>query len=115
MENSKQKHLQVKSPNHKVFQLTQKYFATAGIVPNLAIQPYPLNGKISIGFLLLGSSLICNFKYTFYEARTFVEYTQSIYMCSIAALIIFALVIIILKVEKLFEFINGCEKLINTS
>lgn len=99
----------------KVFQLTQKNFSTAGITANLVTNSYPLNAKILLGFLILGSAIVCNFKYTFYEAKTFIEYTQSVYMGSMATIIILVLLILINHVKKLFEFINGIESVANTS
>lgn len=118
MENSNPNQSQARKPKPqgklKVFQVTLQNFAIAGITPNLLHQSYPLNGKISTGFLILGLSMICYFEYTFYEAKTFIEYTQTIYLGSLAALIIFALVIIVGKVKKLFEFMDECEHLVNS-
>lgn len=93
----------------KVLQLVQKNFATAGIVANVATQTYPLNTRIWLGFLTLGMGIIFNFKYTFYEARTFIEYTQSIFMSSLTIIVSFALLNLVVKVRKLFEFINHCD------
>lgn len=112
MENSRQKRAKPKSPKPKVFQMVQQKFAIAGITPSLSNQPYRFDGSISMGFLIVGLFMVCNFKYTFYEAKTFIEYTQTIYMGSLAALIIFALAIIILNVDKLFQFINDCGNLV---
>lgn len=116
MENSNQTKSQaIKLPKRKVFQIIQRNLASAGITPNLLNQPYPVNGKIFVGFLILGLFMCCNFKYTFYEAKTFVEYTQTVYVGSLAAVIFLALTIIILKVDKLFELIDECENIVQTS
>lgn len=99
-----------------IFQLTLKNFATIGIDPNLVLQPYPFNEKIFLGFLILGSGVICNFMYIFYEAKTYTEYTRTIYMCSLELLIIFTLTIIIFKVKMFFKLFNDdCQNLVNTS
>lgn len=99
----------------KVFQLAREKFAILGIIPELAVQPYPLNRKILLGFSILGLSSGCIFEFTFYEAKTFIEYTQSSYMGSYMVTIIFALFIITFKMEKIFELFDDCENLINTS
>lgn len=99
----------------KIFELTLKNFATVGITANLPRQPYPLNARISTGFLILNSYLICNAVFVVYEAETFTDYTQSIYIGSSTALILFALIILVFKSKKLFQLIGDCENLINTS
>lgn len=101
--------------NMKILQLVQKNFATLGVSPNLSLQPYPFNTKIIIGFVTLSLSLSCNLVFAISEAKTFTEQTQSIYMVSLTVLIMFALTIIILKVNKLFCLIDDCENLVNTS
>lgn len=102
-------------PRVKIFQLTQKKFAAAGINANLVTQPYPFNRKILLNFLALFVSVICNLMHIFYEAKTFAEHLQSIYMCSLTIAIILALVIVLLNVAKLFNFIDSSEKLVNKS
>lgn len=102
-------------PKMKVFQLTLDNFALAGIVPSLAIQSCPLNGKILLIFSIIGLSMFCNFKFTFYGAKTFVEYTQSIYMGSMATIVFFVQLILILKLKNLFKLTNDCESIANTS
>lgn len=99
----------------KIFQLSQKKFAAAGIDPSLVTQPYPFNRKISLNFLALLVSVICNLMHTFYEAKTFAEHLQSLYMCSLTISIILALVIVLLNVAKLFNFIEISENLVNKS
>lgn len=99
----------------KILELTQKNFATVGVTAHLAHQPYPINAKISIGFLILSSYFICNFVFAFCDAKTFTEYTQSIYVTSAVALIIFCAVVLVLNVKKLFKLIKDCEIIVNTS
>lgn len=102
-------------PKLRVLQSIQKNFAMLGIVPALVTQTFPLNEKVFLDFSILSSAIICNFTYTFSEANTFVEYTQSIFMSTLAALINFALLILILNIEKLFGIFNGFEDIANTS
>lgn len=102
-------------PHIKIFQTSQKYFASVGISPHLATHEYPLNGKIVLGFLILGSEFICLFVYIFDEAEEFVEYTQSICMCSLVALINVILLVVIFNVELFFHTIFDSEDIVNTS
>lgn len=111
MENTKQNKTQSKLSKLKIFQLTQKHFATIGISRNLVMQPYPINVNILMAFV----TIICNLVYAIDGAKTLAEYTQSIYIISMAILVIFALMIIILKVDKLFELIGNFESIVNTS
>ena len=99
----------------KVFQTIKKNFCAVGIGPNLALQTYPLNIKILMGFFILGTAIICMMVYIIRDAKTFSEYTQSLHLCSLSALIVFILLIVILKVENLFNLMNTCDELTETS
>lgn len=66
-----------------------------------------------MSFLMLGLNITFVCVYIFNEAKTFSQYTQSVYIASAIMLFIFALFILILKVEKLFEHINHCELMLN--
>lgn len=99
----------------KILRLTLANFATIGVNRKLLLQPYPVNAKIFTGFLIIGAWFILNFVYIVFQAKTFAEYIQGTYIFSLAVLIILALVIIIFNVKKLFQLIDFCENLINTS
>lgn len=99
----------------KIFLIIQKNFATVGINSNLVTQDYPFNERILKGYLIICSWTISNVLYCFHGPESFSEYTQSIYVCSLCILISIAYTILILKVEKLFEFIDGVENVVNTS
>lgn len=98
----------------KIFHLIRKNFATAGISPELVSQTFPINWKIFMGFssLMVGIYAVC--VYIFNDAKTFVEYTQSIYICSMAILIFAALTITLLNVKKLFNFIEFYDRIAKT-
>lgn len=116
MENSEQEKPKRQSAiKFKAFEVIQKNLATVGITPSLVHKTYPFNGSIIYGFLLLGSCACFTCVFIISDAETFVKYTQSVYAGSLATLIIFALLIIIIKVEKLFEFFNNCESTLNIS
>lgn len=99
----------------KVFPLVQTELAVLGFDSDLSMQPHRLNAKILMGFLILGSSSACIFEYTFCEANSFAEYTESSYMGSYMLTIAFALLILVLKRKEIFALINDCECVINTS
>lgn len=98
-------------PKLKILQSAQRNFATVGI----SSKAHPLNTKLLIGFLILVSYLICNLVFAYVKAKKFTEYTHSSYILSVVFLTIFVLITIILNVEKLFQVINDCESLTNTS
>lgn len=98
-------------PRLKILQSTQKNFVTVGICSTTCL----FNKRLLIGFLILVSYLICNLVFACFKAKTFTEYTHSSYILSVVVLTIFVLIIIILNVEKLFQVINDCESLTNTS
>lgn len=93
------------------FPLLRMNYASLGVGPNLS----PFNTKNFIAFSKLTVYFICNVLYSCFEAKTFIEYTQSIYMSSSTALATSALAIAILSVKKLFQVISDCEILANTS
>lgn len=117
MENSKQlkEKPKAKPPKLKVFEVTQKYFATMDITLRLTDQTYPFSWTIALGFLMLGSAICCTSAFVIYDAETFTDYTQSAYSCSLVAIITFGLLAFVFKVDKLYEVINGYGDLVNIS
>lgn len=115
MENLNQTNSKSKLPKCKAFEIPLKNFAALGIRPALAMQAYPLNGRILMGFLILGCAIFCTFAFVFYDAKTFAENVQSMYMGSFTILTIFCLLTMIRHVERFFEYISKCNELINTS
>lgn len=103
------------SKDMKIFQAFQRNFAIVGITQTVAKQRCPVNVKIFLGILLLGSAILCNLLFVIYEAKTFAEYTQTLYICSVSCLTLSALIITILKMKKMFEFINDGNGVVNTS
>lgn len=113
LENSKWEKSQSSKSKHRVFKIVRKHFATIGITPNSTDRRF--SGTILFGFLMLGSAIYCISVFIIYDAEKFAEYSQSVYMVSGVAFILFILLLFIFKVENLFEFINGCDALVNTS
>lgn len=116
MENSEQKNTKPRPKQKiKILELARENFAAIGISPILVDQPYSFNRKILFGFLILTSSFICNLMYIIRGAKTFAEYTQSIYMFSVPALLTLVWLAILRNVTNLINFTNGLENLANTS
>lgn len=99
----------------EILQATQKSLDTLGISKNLVIQPYPFNGRAVAGLLVLLTGLTGCLTFTFYGAKTFPEYTQSIYMAAAIALINFSLLIFVLNAKKCLKLIDDTEAIANTS
>lgn len=106
---------QPKVPQIKILQLSRKSFAMVDICPNLEQQSYPLNWKISMGLFILSLYIMSSMMYLFYTPNTFTENTQSIFMSSVAALIILSLLVLIFNVHELFKSTDDCEHIVNTS
>lgn len=104
-----------KGPQIKIFQMSQKYFTILGISPALITQTFPFNWEISIGFALSGIVLVLNLLFIFYEAISFFEFCQSIYVTCGLILGSVAMASIISRVEILYKFIENIENTINTS
>lgn len=115
MENCEKENPPTKQPSKmKILQLMQKNLASVGVNPNLSL-PYSVNSNILTVFSILTLFLVCNLMYALFEAQTFTEYIQSIYMCSVVIVIIFGFAIIIFNAKKLFQAIDVCENLVNAS
>lgn len=102
-------------PKLKVFQSIQKNFALMGISPKLVAQSYPFNVRIFAYFLSVMSGITLTCVYIFTDAKTVSEYMQTIYVASAGIFDVFTLLILILKVDQLFEFINRLDNVVNMS
>lgn len=104
------------SPKLKIFQAIQMNFSKIGINRNFAaFQAYPFNKQILISYIILSSGAICNSIFFFCKAKSFGDYTQSIYIFTGCILLIVVYAFIILNVEKLFDLIEYCENTIHIS
>lgn len=110
MENTKQMNARLKWSRIKVLRLIEKNFASIGFGSDSVV-----NQKIFIGFLILGLSTICNFAYTVYEAKTFAEFNQSIFMGSASVSVALNLLVFQQNAAKLFAIMDGCDKIANKS
>ena len=99
----------------KLFQSVQRQFAELGINSQQLIQTYPFNRTI----LLISFSYVCNIisysSFMYYEANTFREYTDSVYVTSTNVLVAICFAIVVLQVEGFFKFISCCVEIVATS
>lgn len=93
-----------------MFQLIQKKLRILGITKPKSI--HSLHGNKLIGWFLLGTAVIMHLTFFFGEANNFREYAESIYWSSLTAVCFSCYTSMILKHEKFFKLIDGCDNLI---
>lgn len=99
----------------QIFESAQQYFAILGIIPALEAKSYPISWKVLMPFFAIMTSTIGVGVYVFNDAQSFIEHIQSTFMWCIGIALNFVLMIIVIKVDKLFEFIDRCDIIVNTS
>lgn len=94
----------------KLYQSVQRSFAILGIYPNQFCQNNLLNDKIlAVSFVYwTGIILVC----LSYNAGSFMEYTALMFEASVLIFNMICYTVLIFKVEKLFQLIDECEKII---
>lgn len=117
MENPERSTPHSKSSKMVVFKTTQKNFALIGICPKQPAMQHPntFNWKLLVSFVALGIGVSFVSVYVFKYANTFAERTQALFILSAGSLVTFILLILALKAKKVFEFINRCGSVVNTS
>lgn len=106
--------METESPKMTILKMSRKYLAILGIIPILVTQPHPFNRKISVNYLVYASQFMCHLVFALYEAESFWEYIQSIYLCSISVLGAIVYSMLVFRVSKLFGFIAELENVVNT-
>lgn len=100
----------------KVFSIIRRRLAAVGIASsNRSNRKYPINGRIILGFLILGFIFSSQFVYTLYVANGLMEYVEVVGATSASALVFVSFTDIVSKQRLLFESIDGLEKLIESS
>lgn len=115
MQNTREENPQSKLPKMKIFQTIHKNLSIIGIGPDSAQQLRQFNAKILINLSTLCVGFNGVLVYIIIEAKTFLEFTQSIYLCTTYAIVTFVFIVLIFKLNELFKAINDCECLANTS
>lgn len=94
----------------KLFQTIRENIRLLGINQNDRF-----SGKILKASFLYGFNSILNCAFLFHKARTFREYTDDIYMTSATIVITISFITVIVKMSRLFKFINRCERIAEKS
>lgn len=99
----------------KIFKANQKYFVMLGITRHQAIQSQPFNARkllsflgISLTALACGGFLIC-------IAKTFREYTESIYMTLIFCCVAIDFISFNRNKGDFYRFVDGWEECVKRS
>lgn len=100
--------------NMKILQTVQMNLETLGISSIQSAQAF-YNGKALLYLLLCGSLIIMNCVFLIDVAKSFEEYTDSIYIASVSVAVFFSLLFLISRMASLFELIDNLEKIVDES
>lgn len=95
----------------KLHRTSQKHFELAGLEKNRSA----LNGTTQRMFFLSILSIISLIVYAFHVANTARQYMESIFITATGILIFISNISTILKAAKIFDIIDGTERLVNES
>ena len=95
----------------KILQQLQNALAIYGI----AAHQQPFNWRNLMAFFIFSCAIASNGIFIFYEAKSFQEYAESIFMATALIAVSICFVYIVLKMHRLFDCLNEMEKLINGS
>lgn len=95
----------------KRFQKVQKLFAIYGIVPN----QHPFTWRHCLTISTFGLAIISSVAYCVYEAKTFQEYADSIFMASILASGMTIFTFGVLRMRLFFYCFNEADRIIDDS
>lgn len=99
--------------NMKLLQSVVRDFVVLGLGPHQLTQKYPINREnvqeLSIQFLAFSH---CS-AYLFLDAKTFEDYTLSVYVCTTLILLILVYMIFMWKNRSICELIVNAEKMID--
>lgn len=118
MENSKlppnngKNELKSDFPKLKILQNPQKYFAILGINSNALVQQHTFNRRILTSYFVFGLQFISEFTFVFHESKTFWEYIQSTYFCSVSVMCTAIFSILVIRASLLFKDIAKIESVL---
>lgn len=93
----------------KLFLSIRDSFATIGLETNRS----PLNRTVISFFVAFALIISFSFVYLFNDVSTFVECTHVIYMISSTSLIALVYTNTVIKLQKIFELLDGAEIAVN--
>lgn len=99
-------------PKMKFFQSIQRIFLNLGIVSNQSMQTRSINAIYLLIYLLTCIFLSI---FLFYEANNIEEYMDGGFLLTISISIMFCYTILLVKMEKIFDYIDSAEKIVEQS
>lgn len=93
----------------KLFKTFRKNAALIGITPDT--RPFDF-GKIGITFSIMWLGAIFNWAFFICEAKTFNDYAAATITTSAFPVVAICFMILVFQSRNIFEFIDGCEKII---
>lgn len=96
----------------KFFQSIQRIFLNLGIVSNQSMQTRSINAIYLLIYLLTCIFLSI---FLFYEANNIEEYMDGGFLLTISISIMFCYTILLVKMEKIFNYIDSAEKIVEQS
>lgn len=93
-----------------IFRLIQTNFDILGISRNQSV--HALYVKVFLGLLQLGSDTVFHLKFVFRGNLAFAEYTESLYMTTIAVMSLLCYAVMVLTKTNFFDYIDNLESLI---
>lgn len=96
----------------KLFKTFQKSLALIGITSNTSANLFDF-GRKCLAYAILWSGFFLSWSFIIWEVNNFIEYTITIYIASAITALAICFTILVYKTEKIFKFINGCERVIN--
>lgn len=91
---------------------TQKYCEMIGVSAHQSTQKYPLNFKNVAFFIILHVATISAAAFILYDAKSFKDYTNSMYPTTSWIAVTLDTYIFIFRMDKIFEFIDHYENVI---
>lgn len=107
--------MKTKENNMKSFELIQGKFAVVGYSLNNSNRQYNLNARNVIIIILMVINMLATSAYIYYEAESFDEYLQDIYLTVSLAVASIMFIINIVLMPKVFKLIENLKETINKS
>lgn len=94
----------------KIVQLVQKKFS---LIYGIGLHQDPLNWKILLAFVDFCASLVSSCAYLINETETFLDYANSILMCTVYICGTIFFTLFVLRMQQYFGLINEAEEIID--
>ena len=108
--------LRINLKNMALLQIVQKNLALLGFIRNrYDYHYYPFNREHLKTMLIFAIGLIQLYTFAFHSAKVPREYMDSFYMITVLTAVFLSYAIVVWNMIKLFNFIDGCDEVINKS